>query len=129
MKIKFLPSGKELDINPEKSVMEMAHENGIFIKSICNGLPSCAECRIKIVEGDHNILPPSGKEMSLIGTAHHLDQRRLSCQMHCYGNVVVDLTEQESKSEETGQRRPQGALKKDESEVSRAVMGNMIDED
>ncbi len=129
MKIKFLPSGKELDVDPNTSVMEAAHKNGIFIKSICNGLPSCAECRIKIVEGDHNVLPPSAKEMSLIGTAHHLDQRRLACQMHCYGNVVVDLTEQESKSEESKQRRPQGALKKDESEESRAVMGNMIDED
>jgi len=128
MKLKFLPSGKEIEIDSDTSVMEQAHKNGVFIKSICNGLPSCAECRVKVVDGEHNLLPPSAKELSLIGTGHHLDQRRLSCQLYCYGDVTVDLTEQESKSEDTKQRRPQGALKKEESEVSRAVMGNLIDD-
>ena len=58
-----------------------------------------AECRVKIVEGEHNVLPPSKAELNLIGTNYFVDQRRLSCQVRCYGNITVDLTEQIERSE------------------------------
>ncbi len=127
MKVKFLPQGEEFEIQPDQSVMKLAHQKGLKIKSVCNGLPSCAECRIKIVEGEHNVLPPSAKELSLIGTGHFIDQRRLSCQLICFGDITVDLTEQMDKVIHEQQRRPQGSLKKDDSEVSHAVTGNLID--
>ena len=129
MKIKFLPENVEHDIQPDQSVMKLAHEKGIKIKSVCNGMPSCAECRIKVVDGEHNVLPPSAKELSLIGTGHYIDQRRLSCQMICFGDVTVDLTEQLNKVMTDQQRRPQGSLRKDDSEVSHAVSGNLIDQE
>lgn len=130
MKVKFLPKGIELDIEPNQSVMELAHKNGIFIKSICNGVPSCAECRVKIVEGEYNVLPPSSKELTLIGSGHFIDQRRLSCQLHCYGDVVIDLSEQEKKENEgpPGSRRFQVDLR-NEGIVSKAVTGNLIQQD
>lgn len=126
MKVKFLPMDVEFDIEPNQSVMKLAHEKGVKIKSVCNGLPSCAECRVKLVEGEHNVLPPSAKELSLIGTGHFIDQRRLSCQLMCFGDITVDLTEQMDKVITDQQRRPQGTLRKDDSEVSRAITGNLI---
>ncbi|MCB0408336.1 MAG: hypothetical protein KDD34_09040, partial [Bdellovibrionales bacterium] len=72
----------------------------IHISSVCNGMPSCAECRVKLVEGENNVLPPSAKELNLIGTGHFIDQRRLSCQLICFGNITVDLTEQVEKAAE-----------------------------
>ncbi len=129
MKVKFLPQDVEFEIKPDQSVMELAHEKGIKIKSVCNGMPSCAECRVNIVEGEHNVFPPSAKELSLIGTGHFIDQRRLSCQVSCFGDITVDLSEQEGKVITDQQRRPQGSLRKDDSEVSRAVVGNLIDQD
>jgi ferredoxin len=93
MKVKFLPQNIEIDIEPGQSILEVAHANGIPIRSTCNGMPSCAECRVRVVDGEYNLLPPSKKEMSLIGTGYYIDQRRLSCQMHCYGDVAVDTTE------------------------------------
>lgn len=99
MKIKFLPSGQEIDINPNKSLLQLCTENGIEIKSICKGVPSCAECRVNIVSGEHNILPPSKAELSLIGTNYFIDSRRLSCQVRCFGDVTVDLTDQLARAE------------------------------
>ncbi len=93
MKVKFLPQNVEVPIEPGQSVLEVAHANGIPIRSTCNGMPSCAECRVNVVEGEYNLLPPSKKELSLIGTGYYIDQRRLSCQMHCFGDVTVDTTE------------------------------------
>jgi 2Fe-2S ferredoxin len=97
MKVKFLPMDKEFEIGPNESVLELAKKNGVFIKSICGGLPSCSECRVKVVAGEHNILPPGFKEKSLIGSAYFIDHSRLSCQIKCMGDVTVDLTEQVAK--------------------------------
>jgi 2Fe-2S ferredoxin len=97
MKVKFLPMDKEIEINPNESVLELAKRSGIFIKSICGGLPSCSECRVRVVAGEHNILPPNFKEKSLIGSAYFVDHSRLSCQIKCLGDITVDLTEQVAK--------------------------------
>jgi ferredoxin len=100
MKVKFLPQDVELDIEQGQTVMDLAHKNNIPIRSTCNGMPSCAECRVKVLDGDWNVNPPSRKELSLIGTGYYIDQRRLSCQMLCFGDITVDTTEQVEKSAE-----------------------------
>ncbi len=93
MKVKFLPQNEEFEIQSGQSVMALANEKGIPIISTCNGMPSCAECRVRVVDGEYNLLPPSKKEISLIGTGYYIDHRRLSCQMICFGDVVVDTQE------------------------------------
>jgi 2Fe-2S ferredoxin len=99
MKVKFLPQNIEVEANPNKTLLQIATENHLEIRSICKGVPSCAECRVHIVEGESNILPPNKAELNLIGTSHFIDGRRLSCQVHCYGDVTVDLSEQVDKAE------------------------------
>lgn len=99
MKVKFLPQNIEVEGNPNKTLLQIATENHLEIRSICKGVPSCAECRVHIKEGEANILPPNKAELNLIGTSYFIDGRRLSCQVHCYGDVTVDLTEQVEKLE------------------------------
>jgi ferredoxin len=126
MKVKFVPQNIELEINPGQSVLDLAQQNDIHIQSVCKGIPSCAECRVYIKEGDHNVMPPQPKELELIGTAYFIDQRRLSCQLRCFGDVTIDLTEQiEKQSKST--KNPQGRYVK-EREDSMARMGNLLEE-
>lgn len=99
MKIKFLPNNQEIEGDPNKSLLQLCTENHIEIRSICKGVPSCAECRIRIVSGEHNILPPSKAELAVVGSNYFIDQRRLACQVRCFGNVTVDITEQIERSE------------------------------
>jgi ferredoxin len=99
MRVKFIPQNIELEVTPDKSLLQIATENNIEIKSICKGVPSCAECRVRVVEGENNVLPPSKPEINLIGTSWRIDSRRLSCQLRCFGDVTVDLTEQVEKAE------------------------------
>jgi 2Fe-2S ferredoxin len=99
MKIKFMPTGQVVENDPNKTLLQICNDNKIEIKSLCKGIPSCAECRVKIVEGEHNILPPSKAELNLIGSSYFVDQRRLSCQVRCFGDLVVDITEQIERAE------------------------------
>lgn len=99
MKIKFLPLNLEVETTPEKTLLQVALEHGVDIKSICKGKLVCAECRVKVIEGESNCLPPSKAELNLIGTSWQLDSRRFACQIRCFGDVTVDLTEQIQRAE------------------------------
>lgn len=127
MKIKFVPQDIEIEGDSSKSLLDLAKDAGIQIKSVCGGTPSCAECKIQIKEGEYNVLPPSDKEISLIGSAHFVDQSRLSCQLKCFGDVVIDMNEQiEKQSSGASTKRPQGKAQKAEGEESHAIEGSIL---
>ena len=119
MKIKFLPQNIECEIKPGQSVLHVAQDNGLYIKSVCRGVPSCAECRVRVVENDHNVLPPSSAELALIGTAHFVDHRRLSCQLKCFGDISVDLSEQIAKEQKQLTKHSRSRAGADELAIAR----------
>lgn len=98
MKLKFIPHNIEVDVEPDKSVLEVSRELGLRVQSSCNGMCNCGDCRIFVKEGETNLLLPTAKELRLIGQGHYVDQRRLACQLYCFGDVVVDLSEQEERA-------------------------------
>ncbi|MEC9283430.1 MAG: 2Fe-2S iron-sulfur cluster-binding protein [Bdellovibrionota bacterium] len=127
MKIKFVPQNIEVEVDSNKSVLEMAKEAGVQIKSVCGGTPSCAECKVQIAQGEYNVLPPSDREISLIGTAHFVDHSRLSCQLKCFGDVTIDLNEQiEKQASGAYAKKPSGKAQKAEGEESHAVEGSIL---
>jgi 2Fe-2S ferredoxin len=126
MKVKFLPSGEEHEIEFNETVLHLAQRVGIHIQSVCKGIPSCAECRIQIKEGEHHVLPPNKKEIDLIGTAHYVDLSRLSCQLRCFGDVSVDLSEQIEK-EKRAQEKPRDKMARKDGQESQAVLGGILD--
>jgi ferredoxin len=130
MKVKFMPQDVELEIKPGQTIMSVAHENGIVIHSACNGMPSCAECRVRVIEGDWNTNPPSRKELGLIGTGYYIDQRRLSCQTLCFGDITVDTSEQAAKySEGPVTKKFLTKVHKSSASESHSLGGVMIEQD
>ena len=123
-KITFLPTNQEIEISPEKTLLQGALEQNILIRSICKGKMNCVECRIKIVAGENNVVPPSKAEKNVIGTSYHIDGRRLACQVRCFGPVTVDLSEQISR-EENSKKKIRG-FKTEKSQESTAVMDTML---
>jgi 2Fe-2S ferredoxin len=124
MKVKILPQNIELEVTPEQTLLEVALKNNIEIKSLCKGVPSCAECRIKIAEGDSNIIPPTKAELNLIGTNYYIDSRRLACQVRCFGPVTIDMTEQLQR-QETQTKKIRGFRTEKQIE-SKAVLDTML---
>ena len=128
MKIKFLPQNISIEAVSGKSVMEQAKQNKLPVSSSCNGMCSCAECRVHIVEGESHVLPPTAKEVELIGGAYFLDQRRLSCQLYCFGDVTVDLSEQVERVQQQKGITKQFLKKIHKEEVS-SVGGVLVEQD
>lgn len=123
MRIKFVPQNVEAQVDPGKTLMEIATESGLKVKSICGGMATCGECRVRIVEGENSVPEPSQLELGMIGSSYYLDGRRLSCQVHCFGSVTVDLTEQLNKVDT--QKKVRGFKQKDPKELT-AVHDTMI---
>ena len=121
-KVTFLPNNVEFEIDSNQSVLELSQEKKIPIRFSCNGVPSCAECRIRIVEGEENVNPPSKKEVELIGNVSFVDSRRLACQLFCFGDVKVDLSDhlKESSAEEGSSDLQQEGTEKDSEKTSSA---------
>ncbi len=130
MKVKFVPQNIECEIKPGQSVLHVAQDNNIYIKSVCRGVPSCAECRVRVVEGDYNVLPPTAAELALIGTAYFIDQRRLSCQLKCFGDITVEMSEQIEKQKQM-QDRPVRLQRTDsyEAQSARQVQASLEGEE
>lgn len=123
MKIKFIPMNVEVDVDPSKSLLRLAQENGVKIKSICGGVASCSECRVRIVEGSDSVPEPNKAELNMIGSSYYIDGRRLACQVRCFGSVTVDLSEQVNKVDT--QKKVRGFKQKDPKELT-AVQDTMI---
>lgn len=125
MKIKILPTNIEIEGDPNKSLMQTCLDNKIEIRSICKGVPSCAECRVKIVSGESNLVPPNRAELNLIGTNYYLDGRRLSCQVRCFGNITVDITEQIERQDNPN-KKVRGFRSANQNEATAAVQGTLV---
>lgn len=125
MKIKFVPVNIEVEASPDKTVLQIATENQIQIRSICKGLPSCAECRVHVKDGDYNLPPPTKAELGLIGTSYYLDGRRLSCQLRCFGDVTIDVTEQ-LENKDGSAKKIRGFKSKTTQTESHAVQGTLV---
>jgi 2Fe-2S ferredoxin len=125
MKITLKPTGQVIEVSGEDSLMHTLQKNGVPIRTVCNGKAQCAECRVKIVSGEDFCFPPTKAELLQIGSSHHLDGRRLSCQVKFFGDVTVDITEQLKQPGATGAKKIRGA-KGGRQAPSRAISGAYI---
>lgn len=125
MKIKLMPTGQEIENDPNKTLLQVCLDNKIELKSICKGVPSCAECRVKVLSGENNLIPPAKAELSLIGTSYYLDGRRLSCQARAFGDVTIDITDHLNKDDNSN-KKLRGFRSQGPSTESKAVQGTLV---
>ena len=125
MKIKVIPTNVEFENDSNKSLLQLCHENNVHINSYCKGQPKCAECRIKIVEGEHNVMPPNSLEISVLGNNYYIDGRRLSCQVRVFGNITIDVSEQVER-EQAAHKKVRGYRSHNKQAQSHAVLDTLI---
>ena len=125
MKIKVHPRGIEIEGSSEKTLLQICHDNSIHINSICKGQPKCAECRVRIIAGEQNVLPPLPAEIALLGSNYFLDGRRLSCQVRAFGDISIDITEQEGRTAAT-HKKVRGFRSNKPQQESHAVLDTFI---
>jgi 2Fe-2S ferredoxin len=95
-KIKFMPSGIEVQAREGEALLDIALANDVSIQHACGGFCACTTCHCEILEGEANLLPPDEDELERLGV---LDSRtphsRLACQSKVKGDVVVRVVNPE----------------------------------
>lgn len=98
-KSKLVPSGNvtiEINHDPERSLsvpmggklLNVLGDNGIFVSSACGGGGTCAQCKVKILEGGGSILPT---EKTHINNKEAAEGMRLSCQVAVKQSMQVEV--------------------------------------
>jgi ferredoxin len=83
--VKFV---REEKIKKEKTVLDVAEDLNIKIKSPCDGKGKCGRCLIKITSGD--VSEVSKKEKELISGKKLESGYRLACETKIYGDVEIE---------------------------------------
>jgi adenylate cyclase len=89
-KIRFLPSGRSIDIIAEEmTLLEATRQLGLPIASACGEAGACARCGLQIVEGADNVAEETDRER-VIKERNRIDSDlRLACRVHPRGDLTV----------------------------------------
>lgn len=99
-KSKLVASGNvDILINDEKTIsvpvggklLTALADHGIFVASACGGGGTCAQCRLRVIEGGGDILPT---ELSHITKREAAQGDRLSCQVTVKQNMRIEVPEE-----------------------------------
>jgi Na+-transporting NADH:ubiquinone oxidoreductase subunit F len=99
-KSRLLASGNvEILINDERSIhvpigarlLTALADNGLFVSSACGGGGTCAQCRVRVLEGGGEILPT---ELSHITKREAAQGDRLSCQVTVKQSMKIHVPEE-----------------------------------
>lgn len=73
------------------TLLELSKKHQLKIPYSCDGVPSCARCKVKIINGEEFLSPIEKKEKVLIGNAYFITKERLACQTKFIndGEVVI----------------------------------------
>jgi len=83
-KIKMLPINVDIEVEPEKNLLESLTESGIIIRSTCAGKGTCGKCKIIIKEGKYKT-----KETNLISDEERKKNVVLACQTEPIEDLVI----------------------------------------
>lgn len=89
--VTFLPINKICNIHNEKTILELAKNNNIYIEGVCGGKAACGKCKIKILQGAANSL--TEKERDSLTKEEIENNYRLACEVTV--NQGIEETEKE----------------------------------
>ncbi len=93
-KVTILPLEQVIEAAQGATIMEAAHEHGLYWPTTCGGEGICTSCACSVEEGEGNLEPIGRSELKTltaeIAEATVRSQRlRLACQARVRGDVVV----------------------------------------
>jgi uncharacterized 2Fe-2S/4Fe-4S cluster protein (DUF4445 family) len=99
----FTPSGRQFKGEAGDTLLQVAQDAGVAIRSLCGGYGQCHQCWIEVSEGAHpkfgvdckpeNISGITSLEKQLIIDNPSYKGKRLACQTCIQGDLVIDVPE------------------------------------
>ncbi len=97
----FQPMGIAVKADTGKSVLEIAADHQIPIRSDCGGKGVCGKCLVAVSRPDH-LSPPTDKEMRVLKDEQIAEDYRLACQAILQGPVNVTIPKSSLDNSEAG---------------------------
>lgn len=89
--IRILVNGeKELIVKPGTKLLGALAEKGLFVSSACGGGGTCAQCRVKVLEGGGTLL---ATEEGHINRRQAAEGERLACQVAVKQDMKIEVPE------------------------------------
>jgi 2Fe-2S ferredoxin len=88
------PDGETIQVAiapPDTSILALALDLGIDLDHFCGGQCSCGTCRIKVLNGAHNLSARQASEDLVLGQANVATGSRLACQAKVNGPVQIEI--------------------------------------
>ena len=100
----FTPSGRQFKGEFGNTLLQVAQDAGVAIRSLCGGYGQCHQCWIEVSEGEHpkfgvkcepeNVSALTRLERQLIVDNPSYKGKRLACQSCIQGDLVIDVPEE-----------------------------------
>jgi uncharacterized 2Fe-2S/4Fe-4S cluster protein (DUF4445 family) len=87
--IEFEPLGRRGVAYPGQTLLEAAQNAGVGLASVCGGIGTCEECRVRLASGQ--LTPPTLVEETALSKTDLLAGYRLACQAEPLGDVKLDI--------------------------------------
>ena len=93
-KITIRPLERVIEAVDGATIMEAAHEDGLYWPTTCGGEGICTSCACTIEDGDANLEPIGRGELKTLAeelgeAAVRARRLRLACQARVHGDVIV----------------------------------------
>ena len=96
-KVKFLPSGTEVEVDEGYNLLDAALDNDVQIDHNCGGNCACSTCHVIIEQGIESLEEKSEHEVDMLDEVENLsDNSRLACQCTVTKDMIVKIPSQDS---------------------------------
>ena len=91
-RIKFEPSGREVEVDEGTTILDAAHSLELNLDHVCGGACACATCHIFVKSGLEHLEPRSEEEADMLSLASsQKENSRLACQTEVSNDLVVEI--------------------------------------
>ena len=87
--IDFEPLGRRGRARPGQTILDVAQLTGIGLVSVCGGVGTCEECRVRLISG--RLSPPTLVEEAALSKADLSAGIRLACQAEPRSDIKLDI--------------------------------------
>tara|TARA_B100000530_G_C15832573_1_gene438008 strand:- start:372 stop:650 length:279 start_codon:yes stop_codon:yes gene_type:complete len=87
MKVRFSPSGKEIEVDGDTTLFEAAQRAGLPVGSSCGADGTCGKCGLRLISG--TLPPPSIRESKISSDNRLSADMRLSCMVTIHADIEV----------------------------------------
>ena len=87
--VKFIPSGKSVDIKPGETIFHAAQRAGVVFDDGCDGKKCCGSCRIKVLHGKNAVNRPTDVEKQTMKKYQFQKDERVACLTYPKGDIQI----------------------------------------